>query len=178
MEAAITISTEFADLKASAPFRRITISQQNWLLEMLRTGSIHAATRAAYPDAKNSSQATMAYQIQKSQAILDCLDWYRFRDAESSRQALIDIVRKQLEAADPGTVSAQRLCAQLQSLTLGAKAAAASAAEIAGEQIGEPMHAQGSTKVGDIILQGEGNQKCRVTSVDADGQPLTADEVD
>jgi hypothetical protein len=123
MSVANAVSTEFADLKASAPFRRMTGPQQAWLLEYLRTGSIHAATRAAYRDAKNSSQATMAYQIQKSQAILDCLDWYRFRDATSSRQALIDLVRKQLDAAEPGSVSAQRLCSQLQSLTLGAKTA-------------------------------------------------------
>jgi hypothetical protein len=166
MATAMTTSDEFADLKASAPFRRMTGPQQAWLLEYLRTGSIHAATRAAYPDAKNSSQMTMAYQIPKSEAVRECLDWYRFRDAESSRQALIDIVRNQLEAAEPGSVSAQRLCSQLQSLTIGAKAAA--------PEPEEPTHTQGS-KVGDIILQG--NQKYRVTSVDAGGHALTADEV-
>jgi hypothetical protein len=167
MAAANIVSTEeFADLKASAPFRRMTGPQQAWLLEYLRTGNIHAATRAAYPDAKSQSQATMGYQIQRSNAVRECLDWYRFRDAESSRQSLIDIVRMQLEAAEPGSVSAQRLCSQLQSLTIGAKAAA--------PEPEEPTHTQGS-KVGDIILQG--NQKYRVTSVDADGHPLTADEV-
>jgi hypothetical protein len=186
MESLSIASNEFADLKSSACFRRMTGPQKNWLIEYLKTGSIHAATCAAYPDAKSESKATMGYQIQKSQAVMDCLDFLRFRDAQSSRRSLIDIVRKQLEAAEPGSVSAQRLCAQLQSLTLGAKAAAKSAAEISGEvveeeieepvdeQTEEPTHAQGS-KVGDIILQG--NQKYRVLSVDEAGKPLTATEV-
>jgi hypothetical protein len=170
MSVANAVSAEFADLKASAPFRRMTGPQQAWLLEYLRTGSIHAATRAAYPEAKTQSQVTMAYQIPKSEAVRECLDWFRWRDAETSRQALIDIVSQQLQAAEPGSVSAQRLCAQLQSLTVRSKPSAPEPTP--GPE--EPTQAQGS-KIGDIILQG--NQKYRVTSVSTDGHPLTADEV-
>jgi hypothetical protein len=170
MAATDTVSTEFADLKASAPFRRMTGQQQLWLLEFLRSGSIHDATKAAYPAASKESQHSMSYQVPKSNAIRECLELLRWRDAESSRQALIDIVRKQLDAAEAGSVSAQRLCAQLQSLTVVSKPSAPEPAP--GPE--EPTQARGS-KVGDIILQG--NQKYRVTSVGADGHPLTATEV-
>jgi hypothetical protein len=162
---------EFAALRVSPPFRRMTLQQQSWLVEYLRTGSFHSATKLAYPEANDNSQRVMPYQILKAQAVRECLDWYRFRDAESSRQALIDIVRKQLEAAEPGSVSAQRLCAQLQSLTVSSKPSAPEPTP--GPE--EPAQAQGS-KIGDIVLV-EG-VKYRVIAVDENGKPTDGEPIE
>jgi hypothetical protein len=161
---------EFVALRVSPPFRRMTPQQKNWLLEYLRTGSLHSATKLAYPEANENSQRAMPYQILKAQAVRECLDWYRFHDAESSRQALIDLVRKQLDAAEPGSVSAQRLCAQLQSLTISNKPS--SREEAPGPE--ESAQAQGS-KIGDIVLV-EG-VKYRVTAVDENGKPTDGEPI-
>lgn len=162
---------EFAALRVSPPFRRMTPQQQTWLIEYLKTGSLHGATKLAYPGASENSQRAMPYQILKSEAVIESLDWFRFRDAETSRQALVDIVRKQLDAAEPGSVSAQRLCAQLQSLTIGSKPSVSEPAR--GPE--ESAQAQGS-KIGDIVLV-EG-VKYRVTAVDENGKPTDGEPIE
>jgi hypothetical protein len=57
-------------LNAGAPWRKLSAKQQTWVKNFMRTGDSYLATRAAYPDAKPKSIATMRFFMLRSPRIL------------------------------------------------------------------------------------------------------------
>jgi hypothetical protein len=113
------MNSELTVLAASAEWRHLTRQQKLWLTAYLTNGSdVLAATRHAYPDATAKSQAVMAHQILHAPGIIDALDVWKWR-AENARTQLLSQAEYQLARCEPGSVSAQRLLAQIERLTLG-----------------------------------------------------------
>ena len=107
-------------LAAHSPaWQKLSPAQQVFVAAFVAlNGNAKEATRRAYPAvrSKPKSVQAMTWGLLKSPRVRAVLDLYEGR---GSREQLIELVRAHLEKADPGGVAAQRLLAQLQSLTLG-----------------------------------------------------------
>jgi len=151
---------------ASPYWKGLSPARQVWVTVYVSNGGdALAATKAAYPEAKEKSVRCMSYELRKTPEIVDALEFYR---GGVTREVLLAECRAQLRRAEPGSVSAQRLLSQLERLVLGIKPGPRGVDEDT-----EPEVAPGK-KVGDIIYQGA--TKLRVTEVSATGKVLNAEE--
>jgi hypothetical protein len=105
----------------SREFRRCSEHQKAFALEFLKTGNADHAIAVAYPDASAKSRRTMKYQVLRSEAVAGVLELWAWRDSTHAREHLIQIVREQLAAAEPGSTAAGKFAVQLERLVLGLK---------------------------------------------------------
>jgi hypothetical protein len=132
-------------LTNSMPWKRLTLAQKIFVKAyILNDGNAVDACRKAYPEAKASSIRSMGWEVRHSKNVVACLDWWAGRD---DRARMIEIITKQLEAAEIGGVAASKFAAQLERLLLGAPEA--------GRRPGEPKEESDSQrfKVGDVVEQ-------------------------
>jgi hypothetical protein len=140
-----TSTPDWQQLVRSNPWQRLTTQQKVWTSAFIANGgSTSSATMKAYPRAKKSSVPAMSWELLKNPRIRAVLDFWAGKD---DRVRMVEIVRKQLDAAEPGSVSASRLTQQLERLLLGAPEA--------GRRPGEPKKESDSQrfKVGDVVEQ-------------------------
>jgi hypothetical protein len=150
-------------MRASEPWKRLTVQQRAWVTAYVSNGGDHlAATRTAYRCSSEKTAQCMSYEVRKHPDIVETLFY-----AKSDRERLILIVETNLKSAAPGSVAASHFTAQLKSLLCDEPNKA--------EPTPENENPDHRFKVGDICVQN--HQTYRVTSIDANGQPLTADEV-
>jgi hypothetical protein len=103
-----------AQFKQSPEFRACTDKQQRWLLALVETGGDYtAATLTAY-GSKNARQAQVfSYAVRDVPRVKAALDFYR---GLTPLDVLLEEVTRNLNRAEPGSVSAQRLLAQKERL--------------------------------------------------------------
>jgi len=103
----------------SREFRACTAKQKAFVLDLLATGDARHALDAAYPKTSNKSRRSLLWQVLRAEAVVNFLELWKWRDTENARGQLINIVREQLAASEPGSVAAQRFAVQLERLILG-----------------------------------------------------------
>ena len=167
------------ELTQRSEFASLTVRQSVWVLvyvqHFLDTEICDpvAATLAAYECKSEEIARTLSYQIQSSKSMRAVLARFFGEDVEEvqhdgERAKVLRKVRKHLAAAEPGSVAAQRLVAQEERLVLGGKVSAPEE-----EDATVPAVTAQRFSVGDICVQN--GQRFRVTSVDPNGTPLTAE---
>jgi hypothetical protein len=168
---AATIEVEIIEvwnrLKNSTAWAALTESQKVFVTEFVATGSALLATKAGYHAKSDANARVLSYELAKNPTIVAALDVAAGK-VKTDREILIEEVRRQLRAAERGSVAASKFSAQLERLLLGGKL-----------EVEEKPNAEAPKprlKVGDICVQS--GQKYRVTAVNEDGQPIAADEVD
>ncbi len=141
--------SSLCELAETIEFGRLSPKMSVWVLTYLQhyidTGILDTllATNAAYQCQSEKTARVFGYQLLANPKIKAVL--HRFFDEaqepapvpmDPERKKLIVLVRKQLRAAEPGSVAAQRLTSQLQGLILGgqeeetAKSVAVSKAQV------------------------------------------------
>lgn len=188
--------------QASSEYRACRPKSQAWLTALVTNGFDYAAaTAAAYPTCKTHEKArVVSYAVRNWPKIVAALNLYLGRTpldvAKVQRQKtikqLVREVRLQLKHAEPGSIAGQRLTSQLTSLLLGTKSEVEDDEPTAENSKPQPVLAGHSDvqiyprsepaiapplrfQVDEIVLQD--SKTYRVTSVDADGQILTAEEM-
>jgi hypothetical protein len=168
-------------LVTSQPWRRLTRQQRVWVAEfILNNGDAIGATRRAYPKAKAKSQKCMSYQVAQAPAVVEALEFLREQDA---RGRMIEIVRAQLRAAEPGSVAAAQFATQLERLVLGIKMGRRKHddddADDDSKPTGEASAAQ-KFHVGQLVTQRDDKgvlHTGRVMALGVDGKPSQIEEV-
>jgi len=130
-----TIQIETPDvwvrLADSPQWEALTEPQKVFVLEFLTTGSVLQATKAAYNTSSEQNARVLSYELSKNPTIRAALDVAAGRvlpemvtpaKIEPARKKLIALVRKQLKAAELGSVAASKFTTQLERLKLGIKA--------------------------------------------------------
>jgi hypothetical protein len=102
-------------LTDSREWRRLTSQQKVFVLDFLTTGDARHATDAAFPKAAVASRRSLQYQVLRAPGVVDALEYWKFL---TPRTALIEIVRQNLKAAEPGSTSASKFAIQLERLLL------------------------------------------------------------
>src|SRR5258706_6516706 len=98
---------DLTSLTNSMPWKGLTLAQKICVKAyILNDGNAVDACRKAYPEAKATSIRCMGWEVRHSKNVIACLDWWAGRD---DRARMIEIVQRQLDAAEPGSVSASRL---------------------------------------------------------------------
>jgi hypothetical protein len=112
-------SLTWDQFSASSQWSALSPARQRWVTAFLANGgNALAATRLAYPDAKEKSIRCMSYEIRKLPEILDALEVYH---GGPTREVLLAEVRAAIRKAEPGSVAHQKLLAQRERLVLGIK---------------------------------------------------------
>jgi hypothetical protein len=176
-------------LVASSEWRHCTRQQRLFLAAYITNGNDgRAAIRHAYPDANLKSQSAMVSQVLHSNAVVEALDFWKWRSA-NTRAQLIETCRKQLAAAEPGSVAAGGFAVQLERLILGVKGSNKAHFKEPNEDPNEPVAESqppvenGTVKtftVGMRVTQrdAEGTLHVgKVLAIDANGQPTKIEEV-
>jgi hypothetical protein len=176
------MNSELTVLARSAEFRHLTRQRKIWLMAFLTNGNDSlAATRQAYPDATAKSQAVMAHQLLRAQDLIDALDVWKWR-SENARTQLLSQAEYQLARCEPGSVSAQRLLAQIERLTIGIKHGRHELEDENPNEPEEPLATSGAVKtfIVGMIVNERGPDGVlhtgKVTAVAADGSP-TIEEI-
>ena len=105
-------------LTTSMPWKRLTLAQKVFVKAyILNDGNALDAARKAYPEASAVSIRSMGWEVRHNPKVVAALDWWTGKD---DRARLIELVKKQIESAEAGSVAASRLLAQLERLTVGA----------------------------------------------------------
>jgi hypothetical protein len=154
---------------ASEQWKRLTPQQRVWVLKFIVSDDPIASTRTAYPTATDKSVKCMSYELRKNPGILSALDFY---NGKTDLEIDLDEIQKQIDAAEPGSIAATKLIALKASLKRGVKPTSE-------EPETKSQATDGASpkfNVGDICVQD--GKKYRVTSIDVNGKPLTADEVE
>jgi hypothetical protein len=156
-------------MQASEPWKRLTPQQRIWFVHFIASDDSVAATRIAYPTATDKSVKCMSYEMLKRPAIIAALDFY---NGKSDLEIDLDEIQKQIDAADPGSIAAQKLIALKASLKRGLKAAS--------EEPETKSKATDESKslvsqIGDIVLVD--GKKHRVTAVDEHGKPTDGEPI-
>jgi hypothetical protein len=166
-----------SELTNTPEFNRLTVRQGIWVLVYLahyldtEICDAVAATQAAYECASEESARVLSYQIQASPNIRATLNRFFGDDSPEiaarqnlDREAQIAGLKRALKKTPPyEQPRGRRLLAELTGL-------------INTSEVSEPKTATVPAQkfsVGDFVMQN--NQKYRVTSVDANGHPLTAE---
>jgi hypothetical protein len=102
--------------RTSHEWRALSPARKVWVAEFIVGSDAFAATRKAYPKAKDKSARCMTYQLRKNPEIVAALEFYQ---GGLNREMLISEVRAQLRAAEPGSIAAAQFATQLERLTLG-----------------------------------------------------------
>jgi hypothetical protein len=120
MEAVTTESATWLNLEDSPEWARLSTQQRAWLaLFLASAGDSLAAAKGAYRVSSAENHRAIAHQVAHHPAVVAALDVANGTEsetAEPTREELIASTRRQLRRADPGSVAASRLNAQLLSL--------------------------------------------------------------
>src|ERR1700680_3246574 len=110
-------------LESSPQWRALTDSQRIWVTQFLATGNALSATRAGYKTKSEANNRVLSYELAKNKSIVAALDVAtgKIIPVKSEREILIETVRKQLRAAEKGSIAASKFTAQLERLQLGGK---------------------------------------------------------
>jgi hypothetical protein len=167
MATAVAPQMTWEHLAASREYQDLSYARKIWVTKFLANGGDALdATRHAYPDVSERSVHTMASQLKGNRAILAVLELY---NGGVTREFLISETRLNLAKADPGSVAASRLLAQLERLVLGGQEQ-----ETKFEQAVETVVAA-RFRVGEIVRQN--GSKFQVTAVNEAGQITAAVEM-
>jgi hypothetical protein len=178
------------DLAQTIEFSHLSARQAVWALtyvqNFLDTGTCDSflATKAAYKCASDETSRIFGYQVQANPKIRLVLNRF-FGDSpeqavlKTERERLITIVRKQLKAAVPGSIAAEKFSAQLERLQLGIKLGP----HVREDDNAEP-EAEASSEttfhIGQLVTQRDeaGNLHTgRVMAIDSDGKATLVEEV-
>ena len=141
---------------ASKEYLSLTSGQRKWVDIFIKTSDANRATREAYGATDDSYVAMFTKKIETSPRIIAALD---LCFARSPRERFLrDLQNDIARSTGIARIEARRLFAKVAGLD--------------GLPSAEPDR---RFNVGDICIQD--GKKYRVTSIDADGQPLTAAEV-
>ena len=112
-------------IEDSPAWARLTPQQRVWLASFVASaGDALAATKTAYRTANDHQAQVMTWELQRKPAILDAIATANnTATTEPTKEQLISECKRQLRAAEPGSVAASRLLAQLERLTLPDKPA-------------------------------------------------------
>jgi hypothetical protein len=99
----------------SEPWQRLTPHQKTWVIEFIASHDALNATRLAYPKAAEKSLLPMSYEIQRSQRVKDAIEFW---DKTTKRIVMIEIIKAELVASEPGSAAAANFSNQLQQLLL------------------------------------------------------------
>ena len=145
------------DFVKSAPYLALTECQRKWVDIFIETSDANLATRNAYGAKDDAYVAMFTRKTETSLRIIAALDLYF---ARSPREKFLrDLQNDIAHSKGVAKIEARRLYAKM----------------VFGVDGPPTEEAEHRFKVGDICVQS--GQKFRVTSIDANGQPLTADEV-
>lgn len=161
-------------------WERLSPAQRAWLAAFVASANALTAVRVAYRPATEVNVRAIASQVQHNPTVQAALDVVGAdRDAEPiSREQLIASVRRAIRKAEPGSVSHQRLLAQLERLTQlePVELAEPKTQEPADQDLVEvsvpPKH---KFTVGQIVTQRDAEgvvHRGRVIAVDENGRPL------
>jgi len=108
---------DLSTLTQSMPWKRLSLAQKVFVKAyILNDGNALAAAKIAYPKASPVSIRSMGWETRHAKNVEAALNWWAGKD---NRARMIELVEKQIAAAEPGSVAASRLLAQLERLTLG-----------------------------------------------------------
>jgi hypothetical protein len=158
-----------AELHLTKEYGSLTDKQRAWVDALIETQSAMEATRRVYGDSGNRYVALRARQIEGSRIITAVLDTFY---ARTPREKFIRDLERVLAHSTSGfeRAGARSLYAEMVfDLSDSSKNADP-------DSSGQKAEAPARFNVGDICVQN--CRKYRVTSVDENGKPLTADEVE
>jgi len=161
---------ETADVfHASREYVRLTAKQRAWLDIFIFTRDAVLATKTAYNAASDTYARLLAHQIEANSRIRAALNVYQGR---SEQEIFLADLQETIRRAPKGSVAQVRAQALYARMKFGVSTPDSDHEPVAPTAASEsPLRFQ----VGEICLQ-DGKQY-RVTSIDVNGQPLTADEV-
>jgi hypothetical protein len=119
-------SEAWTRLEKSPQWAALTPSQKIWIVVRLATGSALDATLAGYKAKSEANARVLSYELAKNPSIVAALNVAMGKTpapatVKNERARLVREVRKQLRAAEEGSVAASRLSAQLERLILPAQ---------------------------------------------------------
>jgi hypothetical protein len=169
----------------SSEYRRLTKRMQKWVCVYIQgfldTGEWDPvkATQAAYTSANLNVARATTWRVKRHPQMKEVIDLF-INSKKSPQELALEEMQRHLDAAEPGSVAAQRLLATKHALLrrMQADEDDAPLPPAPPEPVTQTAPAPAAPhrfKVGDIFTQ-DGVQY-QTTSVDANGQPLTADEV-
>lgn len=170
----------------SREFRRCSPQQKTFVLDFLKTGDSQHAVELAYPSANAKSHRALKYQVIKSQAVADVLEAWAWRDTEHAHAHLIEIIRDQLLAADPGSTAASTFAVQLERLVVGLKGTNKAHFQDPDDDIDEPEPQPQPPETGTVFFVGQKVTERDsagvlhvgiVRALDANGRPSKIEEV-
>jgi hypothetical protein len=127
MSEVATVQTEspevWSRLENSPQWAALTDSQRVWVTQFIATGSALLATKAGYHAKSETNARVLSYELSKNKSIVAALDVAagKIIAVKSEREILIATVRKQLRAAEKGSIAASKFTAQLERLEIGIK---------------------------------------------------------
>jgi hypothetical protein len=163
---------DWTRFQTSECFLTLSQKQRMWLSIYVDTGDAWFATQLAYQCKTPEIAKRLSFKVKRSPKIRRALAEFR-GDTRDPRADLIEKVERNLVAAEPGSVAAQRLLFQLERLKLTVEPVAPDP-KPEPKRLGRPRKT--IFKIGDICVQR--GQKFRVTAVDDAGQPTEAVEVE
>ena len=104
--------------ETSTEFRLLTAREREFVLAVIEGKTVEAATKAAYPKARN--QRVLCWQMRTNRRVLDALKlWFEDRSPISvtaKEQAVADVKRDIRKLRGVARVQARRLLLQLEGL--------------------------------------------------------------
>jgi hypothetical protein len=155
-------------LLTSSFWKRLTSQRKVWVAAFLTMGDALVATRMAYHCKSEKNARCMTYELRKHKDIVACLEFFK---GPITRDEFMLELKETIQRAEPGSV------AQVRAQSLYARLAYGdSTRPRAPQRSKSSSDAPAKFKVGDICVQD--HKTFRVTSIDADGKPMTAEEVE
>jgi hypothetical protein len=169
-------------LESSAEWKNLTDSQRVWVTQFLATGSALAATKAGYKSKSEANARVLSYELAKNPSIVAALDVAagKVSPVKTERDVLIATVRRQLKAAEKGSIAASKFTTQLERLQLGIKMGPHEISDV-----DEPVKAEEpsatSFYIGQLVTERDGATGIlhtgRVVAIDAEGRATQIEEV-
>lgn len=171
------------ELSLTPEFNRLSPKMAMWLMAYVQnfidTGAFDplSATKAAYQCGSDENARTFGYQLLANSKIIAALDCFFGNSperaslrvvttkADQNRKRLLKEVEANLEAADEGSVAAQRLLAQKERLLFGQVKDGLVDSQTPGRKYA----------VGDLFTQR--GHTGRVLAIDAEGKPTQVEEI-
>jgi hypothetical protein len=167
-EPVIDIQPKLDQFQQSAEWRALTVKQRKWFIVYLYTNDPLAATNAAFNCATETNAKCLSREMQKHHAVIAALDSW---NEKSERQIVLDKLQRNIDASKPGSY----VCAKFYAQWLKMKCDIDSEDGKAKPEVSATVSTVTAQRfsVGDICVQD--GQRFRITSVDPNGMPLTAE---
>jgi hypothetical protein len=160
------------ELERTPDYQSLSPKMKSWASAYIQTFldfgkfDAHWATQQAYQCGSDENSRTFGYQMEGNKKVKALVRLF-LNSGKTELEIDLAEIQKAIDAAEVGSVAHQRLLALKMSLKRGSKPA---------EPEPEPEAVTPVVcQVGDLVTQN--GQKYLVTSIDANGSPLTADEV-